>query len=293
MARPNVFCVTVILVLVLGGCGLSDALPPEDPTRQASAPVGRTFQFEIDNLCRDLRDKAQALETADSRAEFDRLSGQLLEEQERFVEEASRLSPPNEVEEAFSDYLDATRELVALNQRSNAAQDDSQQLKLELEAAREGISLFHAKEAARLPSACPPPSGAEVYGFLFQTRANVACSNLGAELDQLGRLQAEADTPKGTASLLKFMRALATAQVSAIESAIPPQIHDADVSRMVDLYQQRLEALDRMGDAFIKRDEAAFDEAAQDQQRFAAEADRLAESFGLTECVNFIGVGST
>ncbi len=58
------------------------------------------------------------------------------------------------------------------------------------------------------------------------------------------------------------------------------------------LYTQRVMVLKQMRDAFINQEDAAFKKAAGKQSQLTRQADRLAQTLGLTECVNFLDFGA-
>lgn len=138
-----------------------------------------------------------------------------------------------------------------------------------------------------------PPLGEGRVWLLFAARANIACFNLGGELDKLGRLQARADTREESGRLFEFMRALAVAHLSGIEDAVPPELDEPAVEEMMRLYDARIEAFARLQRAFLDEKRAAFNEALREQNELAVQADQIAVQVGLQECANFIGVGGT
>ena len=270
-------------------CSGSDS-PPGDSA--ATSPAADSFDATVASLCESLQEKTDAVNASATEKEFAELSGQLLDEQRGFVSRARELEPPDDVADAFSDYVDGVETFVKLNEQSQSATSDRDDLRITLQAAENGVSTFEAKEEADLPDSGPPASGGEVYGFLFQAQANVSCFDLGTELDKFGRLQATTDTREESAKLFRFARQLASALVQGIKESIPREINDADVERMVSLYEERVDLFDQMYDAFVSKDEVAYNRAFKEQRRVFMQAERLAQSFGLTECLNFVSVGN-
>lgn len=251
------------------------------------------FGSTILTMCARVEAATDATEKATTATEFQDRSRELLEEQERFFQGARRLSPPTESRAAFEAYLVAIERLVSLNRRSlQGFNDRRESLLLALDAAETGVRALNAKEQAHLPSSCPPASALEVDVFLFVARGNVACFNLGSELEQLGKLQAEADTRKETAELFEFAEALALSLATALRESVPDQLDEPTVQRVIGLYEERAKALEALHEAFATRDRTAYDRAARKQERAARMADRLADAIGLTECTGFLGISA-
>ena len=61
---------------------------------------------------------------------------------------------------------------------------------------------------------------------------------------------------------------------------------------MIRLYEQRAGALGDLGEEFLERNRAAYEEAARRQDEATRRADRLARALGLTECLGFIGIAA-
>jgi hypothetical protein len=244
-------------------------------------------------MCARLAAATDAAKNAPTAAVFQDKSRDLLEEQERFIREARALSPPEAIRGSFQDYLQALDDLVSLNHRSvEGSNDRREMLVIALDAAETGVRALEAKEAADLPDSCPPSSAAEASVFLFVARGNVAGFNLGAELEELGRFQAEADSPEETAELFHLAEGLALSLAAGLRESVPPELSDPAVERMIGLYVQRAKALEELREAFVARDRVAYDRAARRQQKAAREAEQLAQTMGLTECVGFLGIAA-
>jgi hypothetical protein len=254
----------------------------------------KEFEPELERICDELEAKADELNAA-TQEEFERSSQEFIDAQEAFVARASELSPPSGIQSEFEHYISTTREFIELNERSiRGSKIRRDSLELSLEAAETGVELFELAEGgAGLPGSCPPSSGGDVYGFLFQARANVACFNLGTELTQLGALQAETDARRESAKLLKFIHALATDLAVGIENAVPPEVGDAEIDRMVRLYERSAELLEEVRQAFVEKNGHVYEATLRQQQEATRSADRLAHSMGLDECVNFISAGNS
>jgi hypothetical protein len=268
--------------------------PAQDSVQEPdSGSPSKEFEPELERICDELEAKADEF-NAETQEEFERSSQEFIEAQEAFVARGSELSAPSGIQSEFEHYISTTREFIELNEQSiRGSQSQRDSLELSLEAAETGVDLFELAEDAGLPESCPPSSGGEVYGFLFQARANVACFDLGTELTQLGALQAETGTRKESAKLLKFIHAMATELALGIENAVPPEVGDAEVDRMVGLYERSAELLEEVRQAFVEEDRLLYEATLRQQQNAARSADRLAQSMGLDECVKFIGAGNS
>jgi hypothetical protein len=262
-------------------------------TEQSEQRTQPTFPSAVASMCSRLAAETAFTQEATNAAEFEERSRALLEEQEGFLEMARDLSPPTEIRRSFQAYLLAIEDIVSLNRRSlEGNQGRRQSLMIALEAAEAGVRALDAKEGADLPATCPPPSAEEAYAFLLVARGNVSCFNLGAELEKLGKLRTETDTREETAELFDLARGLAVSLASGLREAFPPELDDPTVERMIRLYEQRADALGELEEAFVERDRAAYDKAARKQAIAAREADQLAESLGLAECVGFLGIAA-
>ena len=281
----------VSLTILAGACTGPSSTEPDGKQETDSRSPSDEFESDLERLCDDLHAKSDEL-NAGTEEEFNRLSQEFIEAQETFVARAGELSPPSGIESEFERYLFSTKEFIELNEQSvrgNQSRHDS--LELSLDAAEKGAELFARAQTANLPESCPPSPGGDVYGFLFQARANVACFDLGTELAQLGALQAETKTRKESARLLKFIQALATELAVGIKAAVPPEVGDAEVDRMVELYERSAELLGDVRRAFVEEDGQLYEATLRQQQKATLSADRMAHSMGLVECVNFIGAG--
>jgi hypothetical protein len=96
----------------------------------------------------------------------------------------------------------------------------------------------------------------------------------------------ETDTRKETAKLLKFIHALATELAVGIKGAVPPEVGDAEVDRMVRLYERSADLLEDVNQAFVEKNQQLYEATLRRQQKATRSADRLAHSMGLDECVN-------
>lgn len=152
------------------------------------------------------------------------------------------------------------------------------------------MTTLEAKEGADLPENCPPGSSDEVYGYLFQARANLACEEL---LGEFATIQGSTETRRESAKMMARMEVFAATHANVIEDAVPPQISDDEIRQMISLYKQQIPVLERMRKSFARNDEAAFEKAAAERNRLVARADRFAEAYGLTQCVKFMGVGTS
>ncbi len=222
--------VVVASVAIVSSASCSDVGPSSRGSESSATP--ESSGPTIESLCAMVGAKADAADAAGSEGELDQLSADLLEAQRRFVEEAEQLVASGDAPEGLSDYAEGVRTIITLNERSIDGVDHRGQLKLALQAARNIVEMFEAKEAGGLPESCPPASGGEAYGFLFQAQANVVCFNLGTELNELGRLQATTDTREESAKLFDLARVLAISLAEGIERAIPPEVGDPQVERM-------------------------------------------------------------
>lgn len=113
MARVSVALVLVLCV-ISAGCNRasdSDPLPSETAMASDSPTAGPDdFESEISTLCGRLLQADDAVTAADTEAEFEDAAAALADAQQRFVEEAERLTPPPEVEEPFSAFsMNSTR----------------------------------------------------------------------------------------------------------------------------------------------------------------------------------------
>lgn len=287
-------------VLGIAAVGCADDGSSEQPTTEASTEGSSPtegagdFEGELVTLCDRLDAATDAAEAAENPEEYEELTQDLLVEQRAFVQDATELEPPSDIGEGYERYVELMDEFVDLNEQSLETDDPNEQARIALDGAENSVERYEAREDAGLPASCPPGSGGEVYGYLFQTRANVACLQLGAELDQLGKLQATTETREDSAEMLEFMLGLATAHLQGIEDALPPQIKDRAVTRMLQLYKQRARAIDQMRTLFVEADEEKrFNQALQKASDLGLRADKLADSLGLVDCVNFIGLAST
>jgi hypothetical protein len=93
--------------------------------------------------------------------------------------------------------------------------------------------------------------------------------------------------------LLEFIHALATDLAAGIRSAVPPEVGDAEVDRMVRLYEKSAELLDDVRRAFVEENGQLYEATLRQQQKATLLADRLAHSMGLDECVKFISAGNS
>ena len=102
-----------VLAAACSGDGDNSPTPSEAPaTSDASAVDPTEFQSEIGALCGRLLQADDAVNKAATEEEFDDATAALAEEQERFVEEAERLTPPPEVEKPFSTYLEKIHQIM-------------------------------------------------------------------------------------------------------------------------------------------------------------------------------------
>jgi hypothetical protein len=270
------------LLTVLVACSSTDE--PEQPGKQ-------DFSSTMARMCSRLSAKTASAQAAPNEAEFAERTRQLLGEQERFLEEASRLVPPKGVQASFRDYLAAIKDIVSLNRRSlNQLGEGREGLEVTLGAAESGVRALDSKKRADLPTSCPPPSAGEAYSFLFLARANVMCFSLGADLERLGRLQTEADTPEETMEIFELGKTLALSLASGLRQSVPSQLKDPGVERLIALHEDRAKFIGEIRQAFIRKDRATYDQAARSERNSAEEADQLARSMGLTECVGFLRI---
>jgi hypothetical protein len=61
---------------------------------------------------------------------------------------------------------------------------------------------------------------------------------------------------------------------------------------MVKLYERSAELLEDVGQAVVEENGQRYGATLRQQQKATRSADRLAHSFGLDECVNFIDSGN-
>ncbi|MQA99978.1 MAG: hypothetical protein GEU78_06750 [Actinobacteria bacterium] len=87
------------------------------------------------------------------------------------------------------------------------------------------------------------------------------------------------------------MKALATQLAAGIRGAVSPEVGDADVDRMVRLYEKSADAMTDIRRGLVQQDRQLYESGLRRKQKAAGAPDRLARSFGLDECVNFISVG--
>lgn len=293
MARVSAALVLGLCVVAAGcgGDGDTDATQSETPaTSDGSTADPGEFQSEVAALCGRLRQADEAVNDAETKAEFEDAADALAEEQQRFVDEAEGLTPPPEVNEPFSTYLDGLHQIIELNEESAEGGSPVEQLENKLEAANHAVDSFEAKEAADLSENCPPGSSDEVYGYLFQARANLACEEL---LGEFATLQASTGTRRESAKMMERMEDLAATHANEIAQALPPQIADDEIRQMIRLYEKQIPILERMRHAFVTKDEPAFEKAIAERNRLVARADRIAASYGLTQCVKFMDVGTS
>ena len=294
-ARAGVTVAAAVLALAAAACagdGDDGGTAASDEPATTSSASGGDFRATLEDLCADLGDTTEAAQTAGSDAEFERRSRELLDAQRSFVSEASMLTAPPSAADAYGEYLAGVERFVDLNERSLAGVDDRRaELELGVEAAENGVATFEAKQEAELPESCPPD--ADMYWFLFQTQANLACFELSGDLARLGSFEEQTDTRAETVALIALSRSLGAQHARAIERSVPDELAEhPDVERLLELYEERVDALRRLGDAFSRpEEEAAYDRALERQRRLTEEADELAGRYGLGDCVGFVGVG--
>lgn len=274
------------LALLLAGCSQA----PSGERDSAGSQLATAFQNDLSALCVEVASAVSNAEAATSEAEFRQRSKELLAEQETFIEEAARLEPPGAHRAAFDRYLAAFRGLIGYSRESfTGAASTEESLQLELSAAETGVEAFEAKQHAELPDECPPPSAEDVNQFLFVARANVACYELGQELDELGGLRGPIE---GGPELARFIQTFAVAPAEALREAAPPEL-DPTSERVISLFEERADALLDLAEAFEEKDRTRYNEANRRQERASRQAERLAQALGLTHCQGFIGVQAT
>jgi hypothetical protein len=210
------------------------------------------------------------------------------------------LPPPEDDADAWSAY-------VAANERAVDALADLREATVVGRGGEEAEREFEAAEAEARErarelglEACaqrPPPPAEEDEAegeeepeepattaapdkSAWARRADAICAAAQARIDALPQ---PAD-PAGVAAQLAQVVAIAKQEVADLRELTPPAGSEDEVDRFVGALGRSVSALERVVDATVEGDEDAIDRALGEGQTAADEAQREADTLGLTAC---------
>lgn len=282
---------------MLLACGLlvscSAATPPtKAPDRVLGRPAdGDGFRAVLAELCRPVEAAKHALDHARDRRDIARATSEFLRAQTEFVSHAGSLEVPAELRRELHEYVSVASEFITFNRRSLRTGGGKQsRLSLQLEAALAAGRLLKAAKALDAPTNCPPSNERDVHLFVFQTKANVECFELGNRLDSIGQAEAVTTTRQRNSAILDFSMAVIRAIHEAVERSLPRELNEPSIDRLLYVYKARLEAMRELHTAFVGRRKSAYAEAARAEHDAWLESESLARALGLTECLGFVSL---
>ena len=155
------------------------------------------------------------------------------------------------------------------------------------------IALFAAcgggDEAQAPPPSAPAPAeaaapaetdGERLTKAEWIEQADALCAQAEDELDALGTPETLADI----AALVPRAIEISEEQLGKLKALRPPAADEATLARALDLLEQQIDVLRRLGEAATAGDGAAVGEIATEGSTLNDEADSIAQSYGLEVC---------
>lgn len=278
--RGRTAAAAVLACLLLASCGGTEDKPaPEDEAAPAPA-----FSAQVDELCRPVFEKFHEMRKADGKRKFAKAAAATARAERKLAEALDGVETPPGSEEAVATYVEMLEEYSAAHVRTTKGRGSpARVLDDVVHAAKTEVRLFEASERVGLPSTCPPVGNA--YTTLFVARANRDCFEVRRTLTR-----SPDPTTRAAAIELLDVAHRATADVArALRRSLPPRF-TLRVQRIVTLGKDRLRTLERLREAVVAGDLAAFEEAWPEVVATRRRLARQMLTVGLVECGKLFGL---
>lgn len=270
--------VLVAISLGIAGCGSDDPAP--GPSDDAASAEG--FKAQLERLCTDLG--TQIEDRTDDEGVLQDVAG--------FHEQLEGLNPPDEVASGFEEFSSAVeRSFLASRDQLEATEarrlEDA--LAARAEAAEAKMDIYEAVEEHSLPESCKGDTLDSLEARVIAGRADLICFDFAERfLQLLQSVQGRSLTGEfiGRESVPMWRNF-----VDELQAVVPEGQAGPSAQRMVRDYDAAADALLDLADALRQRDERLGKQAQRKYYTAIERADRIAESVGITQCSQILGLG--
>ena len=255
----------------------------------AATPSG-DFQAEVEALCTRVAEAHKTALESEDEAELQDGLAEVSDAEAELVDALAELDPPDDLETAFSEYIDELARYADANRRlMDSYGDPPETLENAVASAESGVALEEAAAKADLPPECPPPPTINVHNTLFVAQVNRECFEVGVDLQVGGPIEMP-ETPKEVALVLDLGERVTAAIARAVRRAASPQVEGLPVKEILRASKKRFLALRNLRATFSDGNYREYRQAARRVRAVSEATDRLLLSAGLRECSKLFGL---